>query len=440
MIQTFRQRLRSLRQCDSGNATLLTLVALPALIGATGYGVDTAQWYMIQRELQHAVDQGAIAGAWTLAYKDSGATYANRASREFTGNLQITKTDAATPTVQLASYAGGVDNSVIVSSYVDVELPFSKVLNTGTTRIAAHAQAAFEEGEDHKACLRTLRKNASGTFTVGNGATVVANCGVMAISCEDGAVQIDENADVEIATITVCSKDGAEVPSTFKGNIVVDNSIGNYDNELFAPEPKDDEKSQVYSCSNGKNSKANPQPGLYAGGIVVKCDTTFASGIYYVKGTLDLTYNAVIAGYKVMFVLLDGANLKLGGSGANGTGGGGTIKSSLNLTPMQSSDLIAAGYDPAFSAKYENMLIIADNTDTETDHVINGNANTHIQGKIHLPKGNMKVNGNAQAADGLCFQITSYTLNVTGGAYLYTLCDEDETNSISSIPGVRLIA
>ncbi|WP_095011059.1 pilus assembly protein TadG-related protein [Tsuneonella mangrovi] len=440
MIAKFNRRMRALAKSTSGNATMMTLFAMPALIGATGYGVDTAQWYMMQRELQHAVDQGAIAGAWSLAYKDTGSSYQNRATREFNANLQVTNGKAATPDIQLASYSGGTDNSVVVSSYVDVELPFTGMLMNRTSRIYAKAQAAYKEGTDHKACLRTLKKNASGTFTIGNGATVIANCGVMAISCEPGAVQFDQNATIDINTLTVCNQDAADVSSNFTGNLVVDQSIGNYTNDLFAPPVPDDEPSKTYACSNGNPKQANPTPGLYADGIVVKCNTTFASGIYYVKGTLDLTANAVVAGYKVMFVLLDGASLKLGGSGANGTGNDTNVKSSLNLTPMQSSDLLAAGYDSDFASKYENMLIISDNSDIETSNIINGNANTHIQGKIHLPKGDMTVNGAAQAADGLCFQITSYTIKVSGGAYLQTLCDDSETNSINSIPGVRLVA
>ena len=52
--------LKRLRRNESGNALMLTAAAIPALVGAAGYGVDTAQWYMIQRELQHAADQGLL--------------------------------------------------------------------------------------------------------------------------------------------------------------------------------------------------------------------------------------------------------------------------------------------------------------------------------------------------------------------------------------------
>ncbi|WP_067682479.1 pilus assembly protein TadG-related protein [Tsuneonella dongtanensis] len=440
--------VKNLTHCRSGNATLLTAVALPVLIGAAGYGVDTAQWYMVQRELQHAADQAAIAGAWALAYKDTTNTYDNRASREFANNLSKAEEYLAediqsiVPAVRRGNFQGGTNNSVVVTAQIAVDLPFSRLMSSSPVVIGVSSEAAFAAGTVHKACLRTLKKNASGTFQVGNGATVIANCGVIAISCEAGAIQIDENATIDIAKITACNKDAADLPSDYDGELVLDSSIGDYVNELYGPQPPEDApKPPAYDCKNApKKGTYTLTPGVYDAGIKIACNTIFDPGIYYVKTELDLTHNAVVSGYGVMFVLLNGASLKMGGSGANGTGGGGTIRSSLNLTPPTYATLIDLGYSDAFAKMYENILMIADNTTTETDHTINGNVNMHIQGKIHLPKGNVKVNGNSQAADGVCFQITSYTLDVSGGAYLYTLCTQEETQSLNSKPGVRLIS
>ncbi|TCJ32289.1 TadE/TadG family type IV pilus assembly protein [Parafrankia sp. BMG5.11] len=435
--------LRKLRGDCSGNALMLTAVALPALLGAAGYGIDTAQWYMLQRELQHASDQGAIAGAWNLAYKDVGSTYDNRARKEFAANLGIATGYASTinPNVARGNFQGGTNNSVVVTAEISVQLPFSRLITSSPTLIRVASEAAFAPGTVHKACLRTLKTGAAGTFQVGNGATLIANCGVIAISCEPEAIRIDENATIEIAKITACNHEAASLPSTFSGELVVDSTIGSYVNELFGPEPAGDEPTSTYNCANApKKGTYTVSPGVYDNGIKIACNTIFSPGVYYVRTELDLTHNAVVSGYGVMFVLLDGATLKMGGSGANGTGTGGTIRSSLNLTPPTHSKLLELGYSDEFAKKFENVLIITDDTEAETDHIINGNANMHIQGKLHLPKGNVKVNGNAQAADGVCFQITSYTLDVSGGAYLYTLCSQEETQALESQPGVRLIS
>jgi uncharacterized membrane protein len=67
MRSFIRKKLAGLTGCTSGNATLIVALGMPMLIGGAGLGVDVAQWYMWKRELQFAVDQAAIAGAWARA-------------------------------------------------------------------------------------------------------------------------------------------------------------------------------------------------------------------------------------------------------------------------------------------------------------------------------------------------------------------------------------
>ncbi|MGC1269971.1 MAG: pilus assembly protein TadG-related protein [Croceibacterium sp.] len=418
---------------------MMVALGLPLLIGATGFAVDTAQWYMWKRELQHSVDQAALAGAWALAHDPDTDTYTLRAQQEYGANLNQVADYASDPTVNLANFQGGTDNSVVVTAQVSHKLPFTDLITGSTTIINVSAQAAFETGTIHRACLMTLQKDGT-SFIIGNGATVQANCGIMALSCDPDkpSITVGENASIDVNQITVCRE--ADLPSDFTGELVTDPSIGKYDFELPAPEPADNEPTRSYVCGTVKGvKKATPLPGLYPAGITIACNTTFAPGVYFVRETLDLTHNAIVSGYGVMFVLLDGAQLKMGGSGANGTGGE-NIKSSLNLTPPQASELEALGYDSEFANMYESVLVVAAPTESEVEHTINGNVNAHIQGKLHLPTGNVKVNGTAEAADGVCFQISANTINVLGGAYLKSLCDEEATNSISVASGVRLIA
>ena len=42
---------RRLRKSQSGNAMMLVALGAPALVGAGGIAIDTAQWYMWKREL-----------------------------------------------------------------------------------------------------------------------------------------------------------------------------------------------------------------------------------------------------------------------------------------------------------------------------------------------------------------------------------------------------
>ena len=129
MIRKFiRTTLGDLAECRSGNATLLVALGMPVLIGGAGLGVEVTQWYMWKRELQFAVDQAAVAGAWAAAEEETESTYQLRALQEFEANLSATDDFNTAPDIRLADFAGGTDNSVAVSATASKELPFSSFL------------------------------------------------------------------------------------------------------------------------------------------------------------------------------------------------------------------------------------------------------------------------------------------------------------------------
>ena len=110
MLTKIKRLAKSLRSDISGNATILVAMGMPALIGGTGLAVDTAQWYMWKRELQYAVDQAAIAGAWARTESSTQNTYQTRATQEYNANLSMIDDFDAAPTVGLDNYAGGSNN------------------------------------------------------------------------------------------------------------------------------------------------------------------------------------------------------------------------------------------------------------------------------------------------------------------------------------------
>ena len=124
MLASIRRKLGQLKANTSGNATLLVALGLPALVGGSGLAVDTAQWYMWKRELQFAVDQAALAGAWARTSSATKDAYSNRAEQELASNLAATKSIISDKEVKLANYSGGTNNSVIVSAAARRTLPF----------------------------------------------------------------------------------------------------------------------------------------------------------------------------------------------------------------------------------------------------------------------------------------------------------------------------
>ncbi|WP_336986436.1 pilus assembly protein TadG-related protein [Altererythrobacter aquiaggeris] len=427
----FRGLLRNLRKNTSGNAVMIMAVGMPALIGAAGYGIDTAQWYMWKRELQHSVDQAAIAGAWALAYDEDTATWSGRALQEFDANQKLTKDFDTAPIIEKAGYDGGTDNSVIVTATASKRLPFSSFIMGGAATIRATAQASFKEGASYNACLITLKEDGT-SFEVGGSANVNANCGLGALSCDDDAILIDGSATVTTTSIATCGT--ASVPAANQSAVA--EGVTNL-SDVYAstpiPEQTDNTAKGVYACGKGSNKSAYPNPGNYVGGITIKCDTAFQPGMYFIKGgTLDLTHNAKVTGYGVMFILQDGASLKLGGSGTDG---------SVDLTPMVQSDFVGGDYEDD-KEKLAQMLFIEDKSgETDpVDHTINGNSKFKISGVLYLPNGKVKINGNSGTSTDLCFQISAYTLSISGNANLKTLCSYDSSSKLgTTASSVRLV-
>lgn len=192
--------LSRLRGDTSGNAMLLVAMGAPILFGTTGLAVDTAQWYMWQRELQYAADQAALAGAWSRGNDETSAEYQTRARQEFAANVRIVNNYTTIDQPSLADYDDGdastvdTDNSVVVTASTTGTLPFANFLLGSSTTVRVRAQATFETTEEWTACLYALNVSMGQALHFQGGPNVTAPCGIGAISDADDAVYIGGNA------------------------------------------------------------------------------------------------------------------------------------------------------------------------------------------------------------------------------------------------------
>jgi Flp pilus assembly protein TadG len=418
----------SLWKSTSGNALLLMALAVPVLIGGAGVAVDFSQWYLWKHELQLATDQAAMGAAWARTDSHTQDNYQTRGTQDYYANLAITSSFASAPAISLADYSNGNANSVVVTATATKALPFSSFLTGRSTTIRATSQASFAAGGTYSACL--IATGSSGTtIEVGGSATVTAHCGMAALSCSDDAINIDGSATVIADSIATCGT--ASVPAANEG--AVTENVHGLTDEFADLDPPTNDTARTYACvGHGIHAQASPVAGTYQG-LTVGCTTNFGAGIYVIDGgTLDLTGNYAVTGTNVMFVLKNGATLKLGGSGAGNT---------LTLTPMVSSQFTALGYSQTLADRYAGMLVFEDrDSDPTSSHIINGNSNSLIQGTIYLPSSNVRVNGTANI-NSSCLQLTAQTITVLGNATLETRCSTAQTNSAgSATPTIRLVA
>lgn len=427
MLNSINRILRDLKSHTGGSAILLTAIGLPMLIGGAGAAVDISQWYSWKHELQQATDQGALAAAWAMTKDASRANYKVRGKQDYIHNLALTAGFASDPTFKLVSYKNGSDNSVVVTATATKSLPFSSMLTGNGVTISAYSQASFKAGKDYSACLIAVGKNGT-TFTVGGNANVIARCGLAALSCSDDALTISNSATVVTDSIATCGT--ATVPTT--NQAVLSEHVSGLKDIYDDLSPPTNNTPRTYNCvGNGSRALATPLAGTYTGGLVVGCKTTLGKGIYVINGgVLDLSANYPVTGTNVMFVLKNGATLKLGGSGNAGV---------ITLTPMQSSDFLAAGYSTTLSDRYANMLIFEDrNNNPSQEHIINGNSVSLYQGTIYLPAGTARLNGTA-SIDSSCLQISANKITVSGNAYLDTRCSTQTNSAGSGIATVNLV-
>lgn len=419
---------RRLRGNSSGNATLLVALGAPALIGAGGLAIDTAQWYMWKRELQHSVDQAAYAGAWALAREESASTYKTRAQQEFDANISKTADFVSDhPTITISDYAGGTANSVVVTATASKLLPFSSFLTGSAATVRASAQASFAEGLNYNACLVSLTEEGTGT-TIGGNATVRAQCGLAALSCDDNAIVINGSANVSTDSIAACGT--VDVPE--ENEDVSAEGVRGLEDIYADLEPPTNNTNRTYQCTGkGKNAQASLLPGTYPS-LVVSCTTVLSSGIYVINGgILDLAANYSVTGSGVMFVLKNGASMKLGGNGSG---------NSIRLTPMSASDFIGTPYADQ-ADELSDILVFEhrDNNVPNPGHTFNGNSNSLIEGLIYLPSSNIRVLGTANVS-AQCLQISAYTIDIRGNAQLTTLCPINEATSVgSALASVKLV-
>jgi Flp pilus assembly protein TadG len=294
MLNKVKRLMKNLRRNISGNAMLLLALGMPVMIGGAGLAVDTARWYMWQREMQYAVDQAALAGAWARTVTANQSTYSARAVQEYNANMQMADAFDAAPTVSLSNYNGGTNNAVTVAASASRKLPFSSFLTKDNAiTVAVTATASVTPGvagtstttitPARSACVIALNPTASGALTLGGSASGTVSCGGAALSSNPTAA-IDElgNPDLVFSSLTAT---GGIDPTL--ANNVTGGTANMFSNQTGLSDP---------FGSLSPTGSATPQsyPGSCptATSAVTKATTTPTTMVSYIYVTASNTTNA----------------------------------------------------------------------------------------------------------------------------------------------------
>jgi len=162
----------------------------------------------------------------------------------------------------------------------------------------------------------------------------------------------------------------------------------------------------------GTNTQATLKQGTYRGGFDVSCATVFNPGIYVIDGgRLKITGQHQVTGAGILIILKNGAYIDIAG-GAN-----------ISLTAATAAQLTAAGLSSTQAQEFAGMLIFEDRNSqgSENRNSLNGNAETVLNGKIYLPKSDIRFSGTATVTSA-CLLIAAANITLEGDTNMSTFC------------------
>ena len=429
-VRRIFHELAKLRRDSSGAVAIMAAALMPFLATGMGLGAETGYHYLAQRQLQHAVDLAAHAGAVRLRAGDSQERIHAAALHVATqsgfeaaiGTIAVNTPPTAGPNI------GSTSNVEVVLTRTQVRY-FSTIFVDEPVQLRARAVAAVLPSSS-KACVLALSPTGARAITV-SGSTQVSldNCDVASNSNATDAFYM-ANAMAEL-TVGCVHTVGEAVTSTGLSLLACPepNELAPVVRDPYAdvPEPQvegscitEAEKSATLFQPNFTHS-SGVQALRICGGLDIKKKVTFGSGLYIIDGgTLSLNANGTVsvsdAGITadgVTFYLTNGATLRLTGNG------------SLNLNA------------PA-TGPYAGILFFASRSQTGVTHEVLGNSGSITQGAIYAPTSAVRFTGNSTTTSG-CTQIIGLTVEFTGNSTLRSSCETGNIREIETNVSVRIV-
>jgi putative Flp pilus-assembly TadE/G-like protein len=407
------------RNNESGQALVFTAVAMVALLGFAGLGIDMGMLRYQKRLQQTAADAAAIAGANNLAFPVSGGVTPGAQNAAiangFTDNSGGTTCTNSPGTVGCVTIT--VNNPPLSGphvsnvNYVEVLVTavqttyFMKAVGIPTETITARAVATNLSGDSTSTgCLYTLGlpsvKGVEGINVTGHGTLNATGCGIS----DNGNYDPNDPA----ITVNNCSFAVTGTDTGNSGSNVMCN--GQIKNPTYGTPAASDPfalsltppAQPAASFGNVTPSSGSQlQPGTYSSiTIGSNVNVTMSPGIYYINGSGGLLFNGggTLTGTGVMFYFTNGATV---------TARGGGNSPDINLTAPSAINC------PACPAEYDGILMYQDPNDTSSP-TIGGDDNSNYVGALYFPSVELSFFGNAKSGGFSAGIVVAKALSLTG--------------------------
>jgi Flp pilus assembly protein TadG len=427
---------------SAGGISLMYAIVLPALIGFVGLGVETGLWYVEKRALQTQADAASLGGVWELAWKredqvTSSAT--NEAVRNhFPNNPAFTTITVNNPPTS-GSEAGN-DKAVEVNVTQDFDPMFASMFLGNKVTIAARAVSTLVVSGE--ACVLALNGTVSDAAESTGSTNINApDCTIAANSNASDAISFSGNADITFKSAwSTGGIDGWPNGETNADVTLLDGAqekmwpIDDPYADLPDTAPNGCEKNNQYQNINGAVSiTASGGAETICGNITIHngANVNFAPGTYWMKGG-SLTINGgtvtcsacTPGGQGVTFIFTTPSNGNVNQIGTVQINGNATV--TLN----------APG-----TGTYKGVLFFQDRDtpmQTNKSAILNGGANTVLNGAIYFPKNEVQWAGNNSLA-ATCTLIIGDTVTFTGDSGLSVANCKDQGVDISFIQKISLV-
>jgi len=383
-----RRALRDARR-DDGNVLTIFALALPVVLGAAAFGVETTFEYISQTRLQVAADAAAYAAALDNRAGQPLDSISAGAKTVATSNGWVSSKGVIQVATPPTTGPNQTPTAVEVVLTQNVPRFFTAVFSPKPLTIRARAVAIYRTAAD--ACILALNKTAGQSVNVqGNTQVKLVGCDIMSNSIASNAVNIQGSSTISsecvvsaggVANSGGLTLTGADCPSAITQAPRAHDPF----DTLPAPSP-----GPTRNVPNGPNKNGMTlSPGNYTNGMDLNGNVTLAPGTYYVSGgNFDVNANASVTGTGVTIYLQSGSTV--------------TVNGTAHV------DLSAP-----LSGTYSGILFFGDRNATGGNNKFNGDGSSQLTGDLYFPTQAVNYQGNFSGQDG-CMQIVADTVSRDG--------------------------